>query len=532
MKREELIAKLEARKAELAKQKRIAALQERRAQLVKKPSTQVLQERKSFQNKQTVLKEANFTSKAKGAQTITEALKTKLAGVPEGQREMYEVLSENIVRAAKGYLEATQASNYQVGGADNGAGVGLIKTYFDIFFGYFPTLITPIIASVQPIPTERADVFFYETVAGSDKGAVTKGSKMITPFEVNTDEEFTSNRATIAKNVAVDLWGPMIARSVTIPGQTLTWASDTSATFATNGTVAVAIANGQITVTLGGADAAAITHVTYEYDNVYAPTAIPEIHANVKPMNIVAKYRTVKTNYAFAAGYGFEKQFGKSLGDKLAEAAMFELKREIDLDFINSVMAAAPTRVIWNRSAGLAVGNFEMHKLSFFDAVARASNLIFKRSKRVRGNVLVVGINAQSIVETLPGFDGEEVGTQLGGPKVIGKLKKAITVIAIPDLQDNDWLVLYKDKADNLDAGIIFAPYIPVMATDPVTLDDMVVRRAYITAYGKLVVNPYYFVRGEIVDRPAALPIYAINKDGSVEDLATDGLSLELITQV
>ena len=52
--------------------------------------------------------------------------------------------------------------------------------------------------------------------------------------------------------------------------------------------------SGNITVALTGADAADITHVTYAYGNKYAPTAVPEILANVDSREITAKARTVK----------------------------------------------------------------------------------------------------------------------------------------------------------------------------------------------------------------------------------------------
>ena len=260
--------------------------------------------------------------------------------------------------------------------------------------------------------------------------------------------------------------------------------------------------------------------VHYLYDNKYAPTQVPELNANIDSREINAIPRTIKTNYSFQAGFGFEAQFGVKLEDKLAEAAMYQLKRETDLDFVFEIMNSAPVQIVWNKAAGVANGLYEWHKLSFRDAIVGASNHIFKISKRVRGNVLLVGPAAQSIVETLPEFVGQNFGSQIGGPAVIGKLKD-IKVIAIPDLSDNDWAVIYKNDQDNLDAGIVFAPYIPVVATTPVTLDDFVIRRAYTMSYGKLVTNADYFVRGTIINDPVALPMYLVSKDGTFDVLGT-----------
>jgi len=524
--------------AEIAKRKAAKAALE--AKTVKKRVT----EAKAAPTK-IVVEKAEMNNISKEPKTIQEALNRHMSKVTDAQQKaMYAVLTENIIKATQTMYgngtgvsvinEATQAGPY-IGTAvtGNAAGVGLVKTYFDIFFGYFPNLIAHEIASVQPIKTEKAMVFFYQSVAGSSKGAVTEGQVLIDPFQINTNTEYTSDEVTISTgDNPVPVWGPVIPRSVKIPGQELTWTDDddTTATFtvgSTDYTVTVTEANNTIKVEVkaGTVDKSALfPKATYAYANKYAPTAVPELNANVDSREITAKPRTIKTKYSFQAGFGFEAQFGKSLEDQLAEAAMYELKREIDLDLVFEVMKNAPTLVQWNRAAGAANGLYEFHKLSFLDAVIAASNKIFKDSKRVRGNILLVGPNAQTIVETLPAFQGENYGSQLGGATVIGKLKD-IKVIAIPDLEDNDWAVIYKDQNDSLNAGLIFAPYIPVVSTPTVMLDDFMARKAFTTSYGKLIVNNKYFVRGTIINNPIAQPIQVLNKNGEVIEAFGDTTS-------
>lgn len=509
--------------AEIKRRQEAKKLQEAKA----KPSRKILES--VARSKQT--KVVSETRRATQPKTLAESVQARLKGFSEEKRLAYTTLTENIANAVRSiYSEATQAGTGVYGVEGNGAGVGLVKTYFDIFFGYFPNLIVPEIASMQPIKTERAMIFYYETVAGSDKGNVKKGDKLITPFEVNTDPEYTSDVVTVKEGVATPIWGPVVARSVRLEenGKELevTYSTDTAFTATSSAgavTGTITIANDQITVDLTGAGAGAVTKITYAYGNKYAPTQVPELNANVASRDIVAKARTVKTNYSFQAGFGFEAQFGAKLEDKLAEAAMYELKRETDLDFVFEIMKAAPTKVVWNKAAGVANGLYEFHKLSFVDAIAQASNHIFRISKRKAGNVLLVGINAQTIVQTLPQFKGDTYGMTLDGAKVIGKLGE-MKVIAVPELGENDWAVIYRSETDNLDAGIVFAPYIPVVATPTVMLDDLLARKAYTTSYGKLVVNPNYFVRGEIINNPIAQPMFLVSKDGTDTDLGELGV--------
>ena len=459
-------------------------------------------------------------------ETLNEMFRRKTAGMSEEKRRQYKTLVENIEKATKAmYSEATQAGPNVAGATMNAAGVGLMKTYFDIFFGYHPHLIVHDIASVQPMDKERSVIFYYQSIAGSTKGKVTAGDVLLDPFKVNTDPEYTSNEVSIAVGAEVDLWGPYIARSVRVKGFDVVYSSDTAFTFTHNGntiTGTITEGSGKIKVELSGTGATDITHVVYEYDNKYAPTETPDLNANVATIDVTAKARTIKTQYSFQAGFGFEAQFGKTLEETLAEQAMYQLKRETDLDFVFEIMNRAPELVKWNKAAGVAQGLYEFHKLSFLDAVIHASNRIFAKSKRARGNVLLVGINAQTIVETLPAFKGENYGSQLGGGKVIGTLKD-IKVIAVPELDANDWAVIYKSSTDNLDAGIVFAPYIPVVATPTVMLDDFLARKGYTTSYGKVVVNPDYFVRGTIINDPIAQPIVILDKSGEIiEDFGNE----------
>ena len=50
-----------------------------------------------------------------------------------------------------------------------------------------------------------------------------------------------------------------------------------------------------------------------------------------------------------------------------------------------------------------------------------------------------------------------------------------------------------------MDAGYVYAPYMPVMTTGMVTLaDDFAAREGWATMYGKKAINPRLYVRGHI----------------------------------
>lgn len=521
----ELRRKVEARRAELNRQKR---LEEARSRVSQRKAVRPIVERTARPAVRPVVKETVLTNtRPKRAETIKENImrRNREYKIPASQHKLYTSLAENIASYGKAvqslnenFNAASQArGNYGARGVDL---VGSIPTFFDIFYGFFPQLVAPHIASVQPLKTEHGYIFYMQFVAGSDKGTVEKGQVLADPFEVSSQYEYTSDKVTVGKltlntEKSVALWAPV--KAVYLNGVEV---NESGIAVVEGKDIAVTITETDTHLKLKITDLDSYTKdvvAEYVYDNVFVPTEVPLLAPNIVRIPIAASYRTIKTNHAFQAAYGYEAEHGAKLGEKLADAAMEQLKREVDLHVLFKAWKAAPSKVFWNKAAGVAVGGYQEHKLSIKDAFAQAANLIFAKSKRVRGNTLVVGIDTLTIVETLPGFAGIELGEQLPGAAVVGKLGK-LPVIASPDVPADEWLMLYKGSKDNFDAGIVFAPYLPVFATEPAILDDFVVRQAFITAYAVEVVNPNYFVAGKVINSPTALPIYLVNKGGSIDD--------------
>jgi hypothetical protein len=50
-----------------------------------------------------------------------------------------------------------------------------------------------------------------------------------------------------------------------------------------------------------------------------------------------------------------------------------------------------------------------------------------------------------------------------------------------------------------LEAGYVYAPYIPLYTTPMIVLDDFVGRKGLATQYGKKMVNPRFYSKGLVV---------------------------------
>jgi hypothetical protein len=145
--------------------------------------------------------------------------------------------------------------------------------------------------------------------------------------------------------------------------------------------------------------------------------------------------------------------------------------------------------------------------MSLTDAFIKAANEIFDKSKRKRGNKVIVGTNVLSIVQSLDEFKENSKALEAEGGYYVGDLK-GMEIIAVPELGADDFAVIYKSKKDDFDAGIVFAPFIPVVSTPSATLSNFLVHKAFMTSYDVKVINPNYFVRGKMIN-DSSKPIFA-----------------------
>ena len=158
---------------------------------------------------------------------------------------------------------------------------------------------------------------------------------------------------------------------------------------------------------------------------------------------------------------------------------------------------AATTVGTFDASVG-ATQEYVWRQHQFNKYVSKASANIFQKTLRATGNVIVGGVDICSLIEQLPNYKpAAGLGTKPpAGPHVFGTLGNRL-VINNPFYSADDYVVLY--RGDNyLFAGLIFAPYVPLYATDPVTLADMTVQRGFMSQAAIKVINQGMFCYGNI----------------------------------
>jgi hypothetical protein len=139
------------------------------------------------------------------------------------------------------------------------------------------------------------------------------------------------------------------------------------------------------------------------------------------------------------------------------------------------------------------VGKWEYYKELVF-TLETASEEIFQQTKRGRGNFLVCGSKLYSLLAGLDDFEPAlKPGSQLpAGPYKAGVFRGRWTVYNNPFYASNKALLGFSG-GDWLNAGAVYAPYLPAFTTPVTILDDMRYRAGTMTVYGKAIINPKFY---------------------------------------
>ena len=130
--------------------------------------------------------------------------------------------------------------------------------------------------------------------------------------------------------------------------------------------------------------------------------------------------------------------------------------------------------------------------------IQKVSNIIHQKTLRGGANFMVVSPTVATIIESIPGFaantDGDAAKMNYAfGVQKVGAINDRQKVYKNPYMTANQILLGYRGS-QFLEAGAVFAPYIPLIMTplvyDP---DTFVPRKGLLTRYAKKMVRPEFY---------------------------------------
>lgn len=409
---------------------------------------------------------------------------------------------ENVNRQTALY-EATQQSN-----------VGPQKTFgLDLAMATLSNIITPEIASTQAIDNTVGVINYFEYVYSNNKDNVKEGDVFNSPLGAGALDANYSKAISAPETVgatgdttvsAVLAWKPITPGSLTITAGTVvgtdTDNGDGTGTITGTGITAGTInyKDGTLNLTLAAASTGEI-YANYGYDNVTVPVnSVPEVELRIRKLPIVAEYRKLKANYGIDAAFQLNKEYGQDIDNLLSAQVAGEIAREIDaeicLDILTSATAYAP--VVWSKTQAVGVTVAEQCQ-GFMLKVLEATQTVFQNNQKVEPNFMLAGTQVVAVLKMMGENFFAPVASTAVGPHMVGTLGGNIKVYVVPAYNPYEFVLGYKGQTF-LDAAYVYAPYMPVIETSLVMMDDFMGRKGYATAYGKKVLNNKLLIKGRI----------------------------------
>jgi hypothetical protein len=242
------------------------------------------------------------------------------------------------------------------------------------------------------------------------------------------------------------------------------------------------------------------------------PISIPEINVQLQSQAIVAKTRKLKAVWTPEFAQDLNAYHSLDAEAELTSIMSEYISLEIDLEILEMLIdtAAAGTEY-WSAVNNVALSGTGIvnSNLGFYNSqgqwfqtlgtkIQKLSNIIHQKTLRGGANFLVCSPQVATILESIPGFaansDGDAAKMNYAfGVQKAGTMNSRYNVYKNPYMAENTVLLGYRGN-QFLEAGAVFAPYIPLIMTplvyDP---DTFTPRKGLLTRYAKKVVRPEFY---------------------------------------
>ena len=236
---------------------------------------------------------------------------------------------------------------------------------------------------------------------------------------------------------------------------------------------------------------------------------IPEIDVQLASEAIVAKTRKLKAQWTPEFAQDLNAYHSIDAEAELTSMLSEYISMEIDLELLDMLIHGAATtekwsaenNKVWDGSAwSTGTSDFYNTQGQWFQTLGtklqKVSNKIHQKTLRGGANFVVCSPSVATILESIPGYaaqtDGDKAQFAMGVQK-IGSLANRFQVYKNPYMTENTILMGYRGS-QFLEAGAVYAPYVPLMMTplvyDPETFTP---RKGLMTRYAKKMIRPEFY---------------------------------------
>lgn len=231
------------------------------------------------------------------------------------------------------------------------------------------------------------------------------------------------------------------------------------------------------------------TTIAYEYNNQIAPVQVPKLKLKDTKLILNAKAYTLGYEYSTFAAFNLLRSQNVDLKDLLGEGAANELVAEIDSIVYNDFANSGTTLGLTFNMNPTGFYDERLYMQSFGLRLVQAQQLVFQKTRKIRPNVAILGVNGAYIARNLEGFVSQEEANPIG-IHVIGTYK-GMTLIENP-FQDEDLNILTY-KAGEFTGSYAVGDYMPVIQTQLLQYEDFRNTSSLATMKAKKMLNNKFF---------------------------------------
>lgn len=248
-------------------------------------------------------------------------------------------------------------------------------------------------------------------------------------------------------------------------------------------------------------------------------TAINEVNLTVEKKQVEAKTRKLRARWSLEVAQDLNAMHGLNIEDEMMDILSYEIQAELDREILTLIRTKADSNnysyvdgqqgtLTWSSSADFD-GRWEHEKYrNLYNYIVRASNRIAILTRRGAGNFVVANPTVTAALEGTSSFTiapvMNDINTAQTGVAIVGTLEGRMKVIRDTFATDDEFTVGYKG-ASQFDAGIIYLPYIQLMASRATFEDSFNPALGLMSRYG-LLDNLYgasnFYLRGKITGMP------------------------------
>ena len=417
---------------------------------------------------------------------------------------------------------------------------------FDMITAIIPGNVIEEFATIQGMDKRVGEIFFMDIVKGSAKAPAGKGDNYLSSqFGPNTGQNYSDERilgeqvgtiadgATTAVFTDTVAWTPVKTASAStfdvatglIPVRANFYftsggveytaqvnvagtlyapvAGVTSATLTTAGVATLTLTGGTIV------DTQTYVTIDYEYDSTNATAyntatgvGIPEVDLKVTSSIVTAKRRALKTKWLLDTAAMLSKEHGKDIEAELLDAVIAGVMNEIAVEAASDIYNAANagTAVSFSITPPSTQIPYIVHRQELLGKIMQADTNIETAVRKVKANFVIGGSDFSNVVKGMPVdmFKPASYADAVPvGMHVIGSLNGQYKIIQNFDFQHSQFVVGAKGNSWLL-TGYVYAPFIPLMTTKPITDENLTTFRSLLTYYGKKLVNSKFYNQGVI----------------------------------